>query len=640
MAFSPYTPVPAENRTLAGISDAHQYNSGVRNMLTYIGDYWRTYFPEEGSLKDLAAGTVSLFSFPYDDIVQRVLCSSILDIPTHIPRKASLFIFNSERAERTVVDGRDAYVYPAEGARWVGALTSSLFEPEVRLIQGEHFDVDEEADTFLFYVDVFRDKEITGNAYSEAIADARYTVLWGVPVVFSEQYIQERFGRFLYSRKEVNSAEYKDLLTALQYFFVSTKSRSNLETIINIIMGLPFSRRPGETVTGISDPEDGQVRVRTTKTEYIAPASAELMVAEGDRLDNYELIARFHRVLDYVDNPGWYDNVRLPRELVPEGLSDELISQLQADPTYRMLFSRITSYHDGVVDHSGYRRYVGDSSESMDAEQIDLSGFMVSSDAIGPLGDLYDFVDKFLKYNLIGIRTEFDYDSYTPERARITKIREIIEAGLPVYLFPIIETWFRSRLEDTVPEVDDSEWLKDLALLPFQETVSVDDDSKVVVLQPPNEDTFVRQTLGFLGVLHDNSAVYDGSRNHYKAPIDGESLRPVSGVRISDTAPGGVEGGTEITVARISSSRTDTIWGDMDAVTRSIADEASVFRRVIRISMAESVEHPSDSAVRSSAIRLTDTLPAPGDTDVYSAGITFSSQTQPPYDGVLATVTA
>lgn len=401
MAISLYTkpattiPISAELLTA--------YSEGVQSktLLTALGDYWSDYYIDADTLSVASTGAVALYSQEYSKMLDYVLASNIIDIPVDKPFSYQLFGF-SEEFFTTVyaADGSiDYYSVPFPGVESTEFFLSSLFEPEVILEKGKNFEiVDGE---LRWYVDIFADKNVADYSYTIGVVPHRQILLWATNIAFEDYLIFERYGRFLY-KKDKDSDAYHWLITALLHYYTNTKSLNRIEAVLNVLYGLPLSRYNGEVVTSIemvdrflkpvAKIEDATFRkVITTKTEYYVYSFAELLVGVGSVLEDYQLLAKFHVVEDYVSNPDWYKNFAFPSELVLSNDDPELLIEL---------------------------------------------------------------MDKVLKYNIVYVRMVVTWDTYEQFKAQLTELYTIIKSGFPVYLYPFVDMIFQANLNDTVDVSD------------------------------------------------------------------------------------------------------------------------------------------------------------------------------------------
>lgn len=473
--------------------DIHAQSSVGLSLLSTLGSYWNSYYEDMDNLHLLSGSITSLVGAEYQAILQQVISSSIIDIPVHHEVPNQLFAFNSKdavyiRANRIVHQGTPINVggvplyaghsfdyiefnYP--GLEGIQYLSEALAFSNVVLVEGEHYTVEE--GVIRFYVDIFSDKAIQDYVYTytslEITRDPqKVVILWASDVSFTETYLYDRYGRYLYS-KQINSAAYKATLTALQYFFTNTKSIKSLEAILNILFNLPYARTPGEQVVSLDTLNaEGEVVsgaidynanaladtpqeivgngwytiVTTTHNVYYSPAYTELLVGVGDVLGGYQLICRLHRAKDYISDAEWYKDTRFPFELM-EDISD--YSKLTTPPEFEryvphrfdgeilMSGAYLSTGKYGV--HNGINPFLNTRSKSEEQGGSEFEQL------------LYGLVDTILKYNLIHVYTELNYDNIDYFRDNnIDESYKAIADSVPAYLYPIMETLFRADLAD------------------------------------------------------------------------------------------------------------------------------------------------------------------------------------------------
>lgn len=499
MAISAYQP-PSTPYEGYALRHGHSLAVSSRGLLTALGDFWTEYLADVDVLKALMAGSVQLLSQEYERVLDMALSSNIIDIPAETPLSYKLFTFDSRNAQYVRdAEGAIAYIsYPAPELLGLNFLTSSLFEPPVALHLGEHYEIIGEE--FRFYVDIFNDQTILDSAYYAESSDVRYVLMWASNILLQERYLYDRFGRFLY-KEGFDSPGYKNILEALQFFFVTTKSVKNLELIINVLYGIPYSRYIGEQVLSISPSSDGLAQViKTTHTEYRAPFHSTLKVEVGQVLEPYQLMAVWHRVRDYISDPNWYDGARAPYELIHmfknpfllerhPNARDLMPIRYDGKKKYNDSASYIGSahltmemrkpvphYYSGESLHNGTRLYSGSEMEQpyyyLGPEYLYLlQGARARLNGKEYEHFLWELYDKVLKYNLIHIETILDFDTYSLEEARATELYSLIRKGLPSYLYALIEAKFQASIVDTFAEVPDEHAALEISALPEIEEV-------------------------------------------------------------------------------------------------------------------------------------------------------------------------
>ena len=472
MALHPFQVHP-EVYTGTGIFEAHQQSMSGRSLLTALGDYWQNYFADPDVLQANMAGMNALLSTEYVQLLQTVLNSNIIQIPTARPLEYDLLVFDSSKAQyitqqgyalpiydpgRSVgteiygIDPSDTvnYIaYPLPQGQSLEYLISTLFEPTITLVEGVDYVVENEE--IHFFVDIFNDQELLDGVYSTGTEDTTYILFWASNLLLKETYIYERFGTFLYS-EEYDSDTYKLIITALQFFFVQTKSVKNIEAIINILYGLPYSRFANDVVREIieevPDAEEdidssSRYRIITDFAEYQVDKYAELLVGVGDSLQHYQIMARWHHVNDYLTQPNWYEGARIPKDLIVEFTHDSIPSDFY------------TTYYDAKSYYDG----------SMDMDHPDLSAdpmwnIRSRENGLAYENYLYQLYDHVLKYNIVYFLTLLNFENYNALGSRTPKLYAAIRTGFPSYLYPLFETIFQIVFDDEVPEAELSELIR------------------------------------------------------------------------------------------------------------------------------------------------------------------------------------
>lgn len=454
-----------------------------RTVLSILGSYWGDYYKDLDSLHALAGAVTPMVGEQFQTVLHQVLSSSITDIPVNYTKRYELFAFNSQDALFIYSDEAEedlAYIefdYP--GLEGIQYLSSGLFNSTVILDSGNYFSVED--GKLRFYVNIFEDTAIRDGSYVFETFDGAGTqvqvaLFWASTITVTQTYLYDRFGRYLY-HKENNSESYKAVLTALQFFYTTTKSVHNLENVLNILFQMPFSKNFGEVVESI-DSFDAQgnsvsgvldynanatadtaedmeglgwyLRVETTHATYFVPMFSELLVSPGDTLEKYQLISRVHRVKDYVTDPDWYADSRFPFELV-EYMDD--YSVIETPPEFEMYrpqqFDGDAMYDGGYLHTGEFATYGGINPFMGTRSKEDGSEFEQF---------LYGLMDSVLKFNLLYLQTNLNYENidYYKDN-KISDAYQAIASGVPTYLYPVMETAFHSDLIDRWDSLDDEE---------------------------------------------------------------------------------------------------------------------------------------------------------------------------------------
>jgi len=533
MSFGPYTPAEVSIDTINRLEEFYGSQQPLnRGIFAALGSYWREYYRNTDILNVLETGIQQVVSQEYLNLMNLVLSSNVLNIPTQVENRFNLFVFNSSLAEYVCETGTFSFSeltgtetilyikYPIDldSISGIGAFVNYLLEPTVGLTSGDWFDIDPTGH-IKFYTDIFRDPSIAQETYFSYNSNTRETfvLLWGVDVVLTSHNIYEKYGAFLY-QKEADSQSYKLLITALQFFYVNTKTINNIESAINILMGMPFCISYGEVVTAIAPRAErfSNTQVVTTHNVYEAPFYSEVVVQVGDTLSVGSLVARWSVVSDYISNPDWHNEYELPYQLL-----DSFVNPvIDTDDTY--------IYYDGGITYSGEYFYCPTSPKpvvsqlgygacrfpydlftqfNQPVEERDFTAYptynsaskydstveycVAEHSAITNPGLalayarkwyrarrdsnysierwLYSLIDTFLRYNLIYIRTALTLESVYSYRNIVTIFNELAK-GIPHYLFPNIDTVVYAIIEEVLPKP--TEELQIDASLIFSETVN------------------------------------------------------------------------------------------------------------------------------------------------------------------------
>jgi len=483
-----------------------------KGIFAALGSYWREYYRNTDILNVLETGIQQVVSQEYLNLMHMVLSSNVLNIPTRVENRFNLFVFNSSLAEYVCetgtfsfseLTGRETILYikypiDLDSISGIGAFVNYLLEPTVGLTSGDWFVIDPSG-YLKFYTDIFRDSNITKETYFSYNSNTRETfvLLWGVDVVLTSYNIYEKYGTFLYP-KEADSQAYKLLITALQFFYVNTKTVNNIESAINILMGMPFCISYGEVVTAIAPRVErySYTQVVTTHNVYEAPFYSEVVVQVGDTLSVGSLVARWSIVSDYISNPTWHCDYNLPYQLL-----DSFINPVVSTEAHFIYYNGGITYNgeyfyshsieqSRVVDPFGYGScrfpyQLFDTFNHPVEERSPSTNIIYDMEqALGYAKKwykarrdseyvterwLYSILDSFLRYNLIQIKTSLTLESVYYYRDVLGLFRELIR-GIPFYLFPNIDTVLYAIIEEeAVSPTDDLDWV---ALMQFAEDIS------------------------------------------------------------------------------------------------------------------------------------------------------------------------
>jgi hypothetical protein len=386
-----------------------------KNLLTLLGDFWSEQFSEYETLKTLSSGVVTLLSSQYRHLLGLVLSSNIEHIPVLQKESFQLVVFKQSEAEYVLESGALRAVRFSIDSKNQGPefLTNTLFSPDVVLKKGLHYDITRVGqDNYIdFYVELFSDYNITSQTYFADEAQDKHILFWASDVALTEKHIYERFGRYLYEPGN-DSEGYKFVIYALMAFFTNTKTVKSIEKVLNILSREPVCISNGETVLSIEEEavlvgDTHYRRIVTNKAGYLAAMQSTLMVQVGDVLSKGDLIAKTHTANDYISDPEWHEDTVFPWELVeqyiPIGEPPENINLLRA-----------------IKD-----------SDNPDEDY------------------LYRLLDSILKYNLIKVMLNLNYDNLIYYQL-LRGVYSVISSGTPAYLHLLFEILFSFEFIEAV----------------------------------------------------------------------------------------------------------------------------------------------------------------------------------------------
>lgn len=398
MAIFPYREREVAPEAARALSEINQYSLSAKAMLTALGDYWTNYYRNLEPIAAAATGAVAALSKEYTRILDMVRSANILDIPLRQSDQFQLLVVRLADVRKiTGTSGAvDHFFIPVANITDIRYLTSSLFESRVVLEKSVHFDV-VQGQGIKLYVDLFNDRGITGYTYEIGEDSDQGILLWACDIAFTSSVIFERYGRFLY-RKAQDGEQYKWLVSALMRFYESAKTVESIQNVLNIMYGVPYTRYKDEVVKDVyyvdkdlnrtlSQIEDPYICIETDRACYYTYAFSEVIYKPGDTVPQFSLLANFNIVEDYIKKPGWWKDVAFPDNLV-----------------------------------SG--------AASLSAERQN------------------ELMDKVLKYNTVHIRLGVSFETYATYLAQVKQFFAIIESGFPVYLYPLVDTFFRAVFLD------------------------------------------------------------------------------------------------------------------------------------------------------------------------------------------------
>lgn len=399
----------------ARLADINEYGLQTRAMLAALGDYWTAYYRDTGPIQAAMTGAMAAFSREYTHLLDMVRASNILDIPiTDADQFELLLIDKNDFQPVYAEDGSiDHFFVAMPGLRNTEFLTTSLFESQVVLERGRHFEVIRDKG-FQFYVDLFEDENITGYAYEIDNEHVRQILLWACDIALTSTVIYNRYGRFLY-RKSADSEQYKWLVSALMLFYENAKSTRGIENVLNIMYGVPYTRYKDEVVTAIyyvdknlepltETTEEPYICIETDKAKYYTYTFSTLNYSIGDVVPQFSLLSSFNKVEDYIDTPNWWENAAFADDLIA-GASDLTVEQKN------------------------------------------------------------EIMDKVLKYNTVHINIGVSFDTYQTYLQQVEEFFKIIESGFPVYLYPVVDSIFKAVFIDKVDIEEEFRILKALLRL-------------------------------------------------------------------------------------------------------------------------------------------------------------------------------
>lgn len=392
------TAIPRPQQVLHDLSG---YAQATRAMCSALGDYWMQLYRDTEVLAQTGAAMAASLSTEFSRVLDIVLSSNVLDIPTGDYRDFHLFSVSEGSLRAVYAENGELDYYSAQvpDLKEAAYLTTTLFESPVILEAGVHFEITAPGE-IKFYVDLFHDPGIDDYALTFQ-AREREMLFWATDCALVSSLIYEKYGVFLYRESE-DSEAYRWIVQALMRFFTGPKTNRNLGEVLNILYGVPYTRWDDEMVLDIypvdaflermfNADEAPYLCVETDRGSYYTYAFAELLVNVGDILPRLTLISSLCSVDDYISRPGWWEETKFPERLVSSALSVERQHEL---------------------------------------------------------------MDKVLKYNTLYIRIGTSFETYAAYLRQLSTLLSVIQGGVPVYLYPVVLSSFVAAFVDTAKSDD------------------------------------------------------------------------------------------------------------------------------------------------------------------------------------------
>lgn len=269
---------------------------------------------------------------------------------------------------------------------------------------------------------------------------ARELAFWAPNTSIDAKTLRDNFG-YLVNRFEASSDNYKSLIKGIFQYFLLGPSLQRIESALNVITGIPVASADDELLILFEeDVEVGFDRITTNLDEYLIPANFERAdIADTANwgvltFDAFESFTTIFDIVDDVSDPGWWWNVVIPPELMPDQSSFRRLVSPELRP-----FIAGDTYVESQYGDLGIFYGADDDGE------VVPGGF-----ARPPLrrNIAYQVLDKFLKYHTFGV---FVDDAYVLPRTQ-EDLKNIIDAGKPSYTYMIFEA--ESNYEDGATVVD------------------------------------------------------------------------------------------------------------------------------------------------------------------------------------------
>jgi hypothetical protein len=154
------------------------------------------------------------------------------------------------------------------------------------------------------------------------------TALWAPDARVDRFNLYNNYG-YLLNRFDASSEHYREFIRGVFQLYLLGPTMERLESALNVIAGFPVVRDDGEVLQSYSttDPDFNIVttlRLNRTTATYAYPKGLLLRSDVQDpanygtlTFESFEALTLGFNVSDYVEDPSWYTDIVVPRELMP-----------------------------------------------------------------------------------------------------------------------------------------------------------------------------------------------------------------------------------------------------------------------------------------------------------------------------------
>ena len=377
-----------------------------------ISSFWSRFFKDKAMLATLSAATDQLMSQVYLEMLEALLANSFKTVPVFSKEFWKLLTFNSSEV---VIDGTEYRFSLPDKIREANFIYNKIFEPSTVLEVNQDFRIDN--GYIYFKKNIFDDLEYTGFAKRRQ-SGSTIISMWMPDALVDKEYVYEYFGRML-EIYEPSSEGYRSFIQGIWFYYMNGPTKNRIKSAMNIIGGYPVASEDGEVVLSIKH-IGSTYYIKTTVSVYEVPDNVGLEISVGDTLSAFQALTSAYEVVEYLDDPHWFDHIVVPLDVFPTLSVEE----------------RTTDYMDSSVIFVGYPILIGD--PRWKVGMGGLPNFM------------WLFFNAVLKYNIFYIT----YDALASRFVRSTDdLPNIVLSGKPAYDLAIVMPYF--TVEDTVGEATD-----------------------------------------------------------------------------------------------------------------------------------------------------------------------------------------
>ena len=369
-------------------------------VLRGLSSFWTRFFNDKQFLEKFYDATDQLLGQVYLELMETLLANSIKDVPIYSRKFWKLLTFTSTDSE--VVD--ITYRFPLDSSiKKMRFIYNKIFEPSTILEENKDYYI---SDSYIyFYKNIFDPLDYKGITKRR---DGNVTTisLWAPEADVDVEYIYEHYGRLL-NVYEPSSEQYKAFIRGLWFYYMNGPTINRIASALNIVGGYPVATEDGEIVLSINELTTGTY-VKTTVTTYQFPPYTPLTVSVGQTLSAFQALTSAYKIVDYIEDPSWYDHIIVPQEVIPS------LSTAQ----------RMTNVDDDNPIFIGYPIFIGDP-----RWRIGMGGLP---------NYMWLLFNQLLKYNIF-------YVSYNALATRFVHSKEdivnLVISGKPSYTLAVIEPY-------------------------------------------------------------------------------------------------------------------------------------------------------------------------------------------------------